>query len=333
MTRWFRFYDDALNDPKVQELPDRLFKRWVNLLCVASKSNGRLPDKSQLTYLLRGRCDWVEADIAALMKAGLIDDIDGTLEPHNWSKFQYKSDSSTERVRAHRSAARNVSETPPDNREQRTDTEKKKDIAAPKRGDGYSKEFEMDFWKPYPRTPVMSKSEAWRAWQKAPDEDRCRIIAAVPRYASWLQSKPDHPAVHACRFITQRRFDGFSALPDGMPAGLTPEQQRDWQGGWRPGMPSSAEIMKGEANGREGTENPMGRNPSMAQSSLRLGGAEQGLERGSTRQSGTRSLVEILRDSGVDALGVQRARQVSPALDRAGPMADLAAYRPSGKVA
>ncbi len=75
-------------------------------------------------------------------------------------------------------------------------------------GARYSAEFEEKFWQPYPRTPTMSKLEAWKAWQKSLD-DHAAIIAAVPRYAAWLRSKPDHPAVHACRFITQRRFDGF----------------------------------------------------------------------------------------------------------------------------
>ena len=87
-------------------------------------------------------------------------------------------------------------------------------------GARYSAEFEEKFWKPYPRTPNMSKLEAWKAWQKSAADDRPAIMAAVPRYAAWLRSKPDHPAVHACRFITQRRFDGFGE----------PEQPADMTG-------------------------------------------------------------------------------------------------------
>jgi len=34
---WFRFYNDALDNPKVQLLPSDLFKTWVNLLCIASR--------------------------------------------------------------------------------------------------------------------------------------------------------------------------------------------------------------------------------------------------------------------------------------------------------
>lgn len=120
---------------------------------------------------------------------------------------------------------------------------------------GYSAEFEKQFWQPYPRTPVMSKAEAWKAWQKLSEEDQAKAIKAVPLYVSWLRSKPDHPAVHACRFLTQRRFDGFepTALERATVAGFyapatSPQLQawddygqrtkgktypRDKAGGWR----------------------------------------------------------------------------------------------------
>jgi hypothetical protein len=83
-------------------------------------------------------------------------------------------------------------------------------VASATRGARYSDQFENEFWKPYPRTPIMSKPQAWKAWQKASADDRPKIIAAVPRYLAYLKSKPDLETVHACRFISQRRFDGFT---------------------------------------------------------------------------------------------------------------------------
>lgn len=118
MSRWFRVYDDAMHDPKVQSLPPPLFKFWFNLLCVASKNDGVIPPLSELKSLLKARLDHLETYLKTLLERGLIDEIDGCLEPHNWRKRQYKSDVSTARVRAHREAAGNVSETPPENREQ-----------------------------------------------------------------------------------------------------------------------------------------------------------------------------------------------------------------------
>lgn len=118
MSRWFRVYDDAMHDPKVQSLPPRLFKFWFNLLCVASKNDGVIPPLSDLKELLKVRLDYVKDHLKELLERGLIDEIDGRIEPHNWRKRQYKSDVSTPRVKARREAAGNVSETPPENREQ-----------------------------------------------------------------------------------------------------------------------------------------------------------------------------------------------------------------------
>lgn len=73
----------------------------------------------------------------------------------------------------------------------------------------YPEDFENQFWKPYPRTQVMSKKEALTAWKRLSEQDRRAAIAAVPLFVAFLKSKPDHPAVHACRFLSQRRFDGF----------------------------------------------------------------------------------------------------------------------------
>ncbi len=45
---------------------------------------------------------------------GLIDPVGDAFEPHNWRKFQYKSDTSTDRVKRFRGVSRNGSETAPD---------------------------------------------------------------------------------------------------------------------------------------------------------------------------------------------------------------------------
>lgn len=120
MSRWFRFYDDALNDPKVQALSPVLFKFWVNLLCVASRNDGLIPPLSELKASLKARSDYVEAHLNELIKLGLIDLSGDRFEPHNWRKRQYKSDISTPRVKRFRSVSKTVSETPPDTD---TDTE------------------------------------------------------------------------------------------------------------------------------------------------------------------------------------------------------------------
>lgn len=101
MSRWFRFYDGALDDPKVQALAPDLFKVWVNLLCVASRNDG-LISAADLPFLLRLDQKKVDSSVAALVKAGLLDCNGDKHEPHNWAGRQFKADTSAERVARYR---------------------------------------------------------------------------------------------------------------------------------------------------------------------------------------------------------------------------------------
>lgn len=138
MSRWFRLYDEVLDDPKVQRLPDRLFKTWVNLLCAASRNDGIVPCVADLAFLLRRDETKLAGDLDALMAVGLLDEIEGAVTPHNWNGRQFQSDKSTERVKRYRNGQRNVtptvsetaSETPPDTEtdtEPETETESKRE--------------------------------------------------------------------------------------------------------------------------------------------------------------------------------------------------------------
>lgn len=111
--RWFRFYSAAMRDPKVAKLSDKQFRLWLHLLAVASENDGCIPPLEDLKYLLNRRLDHLSTGVKELISMGLIDCLSDGYEPHNWGKFQYKSDTSSERVAKHR-AKRNVTVTPPD---------------------------------------------------------------------------------------------------------------------------------------------------------------------------------------------------------------------------
>lgn len=134
MSRWFRFYDDALNDPKVQRLPAPLFKAWINLLCIASKNDGGLPELPDLAFMLRRDDAAVAKDLAALEAVGLFDRDGDRCIPHNWEKRQFKSDVSNERVKRHRQRSRNgernVTETPSESETEQNRTESEQSVAA-----------------------------------------------------------------------------------------------------------------------------------------------------------------------------------------------------------
>jgi hypothetical protein len=100
---WFRFYVEAVNDPKVQRLEPTLFRTWVNLLCLARLSDGILPSVDEIAFTLRLSSQDAQAHIDQLICAGLVDILpDRRLTPHNWELRQYDSDSSASRTRKYR---------------------------------------------------------------------------------------------------------------------------------------------------------------------------------------------------------------------------------------
>jgi hypothetical protein len=120
MSRWFRLYDELLDDPKVQRLPAEDFRGWVNLLCLASRNDGKLPAVSDIGFALRTL-------VERLHNGGLIERRNGGANgsfyaPNKWAERQYKSDTSTQRVKRFRERSKTVAETPPDT-ETETETE------------------------------------------------------------------------------------------------------------------------------------------------------------------------------------------------------------------
>ncbi len=123
MQRWFRMYEEILDDPKVQKLPDDLFKAWVNVLALSSRNGGKLGNVSDCAFALRLTDDAIVTLLDRLLNAGLIDRVSGgangySYAPHSWDKRQYKSDSSTSRVKRFREKSEPLPETAPE-----TDTE------------------------------------------------------------------------------------------------------------------------------------------------------------------------------------------------------------------
>lgn len=108
---WFRFYCEAVNDPKLAKLSHKSFRYWVLLLCVSAEHSGKIPEVSDLTFLLRLSQVEVQSVLAELLSVGLIDQSGQDLTIHNWEGRQYASDVSTERVKRCREKKRNATET------------------------------------------------------------------------------------------------------------------------------------------------------------------------------------------------------------------------------
>jgi hypothetical protein len=140
MSRWWRAYDEAVDDPKLILLGDKAHRAWFCLMCVASANGGVLPDIKIVAVKLRTTPQRAAAALAELVQAGLFDQReDSKFEPHNWSARQYKSDvtdpTNADRQKRYRDRKRNgettvtdtvthgVTVTLPREQRQTTDTE------------------------------------------------------------------------------------------------------------------------------------------------------------------------------------------------------------------
>src|SRR6185312_8593551 len=133
MNYWWRAYNEAVNDPKLQLLSDSLFRSWFNLMCIASAKDGELPPITDLSFTMRMKQEKVCQILTQLHAAGLLDKTETGFVPHNWNGRQYKSDvtdpTAPQRMKRYRQRKRNDrNETvtvirPESEQKQTTDTE------------------------------------------------------------------------------------------------------------------------------------------------------------------------------------------------------------------
>lgn len=114
---WFRFYHEFATDPKIQMLSEVLQRRFVMLLCLRCCNGDGTLHETEVAFQLRISLDEWLSTKADLMDKNLID---GNGKPINWEKRQYKSDTSTDRVKRYRQRSRNGVETPPDTEQTQT---------------------------------------------------------------------------------------------------------------------------------------------------------------------------------------------------------------------
>lgn len=99
--KWFRFYSEALHDPKVLRLPVKMRWRWVELLAIASEQDerrGELPPAEDIALILRTSVKDVSDSLLQLSESGLIDITTDGVRPHNWEKWQPGYDNAAERM-------------------------------------------------------------------------------------------------------------------------------------------------------------------------------------------------------------------------------------------
>ena len=230
---WFRVYDEALDDPRLQRLPASLFRTWFNVLCAASRHGGTLPDLSELAFMLRTRPGALSRRLDALKAAGLIlEETDGALRPVEWEKRQFveraADPTAAERMRRfrERAAERNGAVTPTVTN---ASIEKDEDLdqdsrTAPAARESAVYAFE-EFLRVYPRRdgdhPRAPTLAAWRR-AVAAGADPARIIAGAKAYAASVAGLERRFVVSAARYLAEERW------PQAAPAARTPIVETVW---------------------------------------------------------------------------------------------------------
>lgn len=228
MSRWFRLYAEVVNDPKVQKLPCEDFRSWINILCLCADNDGKVPPVEDVAFALRRSLDATVTVLERLASGGLIDRVSGGPDgwhyaPHGWDKRQYKSDTSTDRVKRFRKRSETVSETPPET-EADTDTEITTNvvIACPKKPDDRFDEF----WKLYPRK--VAKTPAHKAYLKAIKEtDHATLVAGITAQIGWGIFAEPRYSPHAATWLGAGRWaDERDGSGKGVAGGSDPRPGR-----------------------------------------------------------------------------------------------------------
>jgi hypothetical protein len=106
MKQWFRLYHSLLDNPKIQRLTPALFKHWINLLCLAARHDGSLPNLDDIAFGLRLSKIDAASVVQELGAAGLVDDQPDKSTMHDWDVWQFRDDGAAERMREYRNRTR-----------------------------------------------------------------------------------------------------------------------------------------------------------------------------------------------------------------------------------
>lgn len=213
MTRWFRFYQEALDDPKVQKLEPFDFKCWVNVLCLACRNDGKLPLLPDMAFALRMTIDGCQTVLERLSNGGLIDKASGGANGahyvvHNWEKRQYKSDTSTPRVKRFRERSETVTETPPDT-ETETEHVQTRKVKRAQRATRLPED-----WSPREFEGEVDELEKFRDWARSAPGQKGVKADWDATWRNWMRRVREQGNVTA--FPTKRKERDLRNVPDNL---------------------------------------------------------------------------------------------------------------------
>jgi len=245
MSRWYRTHVGLVTDAKLGEAAliaetsrALVIAAWHAILesCADTNDAGRFDTTPRrVAAILAEPVARIEAVFAAFVTLGMIEA--GRVVA--WTRRQFESDSSTDRVRKHRDAKRNgelsrgnVVETPSNviDAEINVSTCPVKRFETPPYTDTYTDTHSLSpsveasarelpiekgdfdrFWKAMPSPNPSARAAAEAAFAKLDPVDRARAIAGAGRYAAAFAAKPTTHPMSPVRFLRERGFEGYGA--------------------------------------------------------------------------------------------------------------------------
>lgn len=90
-----------------------------------------------------------------------------------------------------------------------------------KRRHSYTHGFE-EFWKAYPDTTNNSKPEAFKQWRMLTSVEQHNATDGLRHLRAICQRQPDYRCVHACRYLSQRRWESYPSTADRLAGKVVP---------------------------------------------------------------------------------------------------------------
>ena len=190
-------YSEFATDTKVQSMSETLQRRFIMFLCLQCSGEYEQFDDDELAFALRITPAELVESIEAFKRKGLLGD---NRKIRNWDKRQFKSDSSTERVKEHRKRSRNGDETlqkRPQRQIQNTETESEEDpsASATPTPEKVSRETDFDWWLDFKLAyPHRAGDQGWRKAQRAAHarisegHTAAEIMDGAKRYSAFCEA-------------------------------------------------------------------------------------------------------------------------------------------------
>ena len=192
---WVKLHKKLLDDYEFQNLP-MASKALAPMLWLLASEDGQ---------------GWIDAEAAKISFRLRMspEDLDQAIQPLIDGGFFEREDASS-------APAPDMQDATPESKTESETEDSSVFLNAPDlriASEQHTAEFEI-FWTDYPTDSLMSKKRAFEEWELLPPPDREAARAAIPAFRDYCRKHPTYRPVHAERFLSQRRFDGFAAAPE-----------------------------------------------------------------------------------------------------------------------